>query len=215
MERKIIIGLLGAIIVLALLLQNQCSTKRAVRQDLERTEQEVVRWKDETGRERARVEEVELDYQTYKITQSRLQDSLKQAGIKEKIIYVAGTETVITDTIQTVVRDTVVVGQKALSFDYADEFARVTGLVYTDSISLQYSIKNKLTLVSYTKGFFNRRTYVEAISENPNVQITGMKTLAIRDKKRFGFGPQAGVAYVGGKFQPYIGLGVSWNIIRF
>lgn len=215
MERKIIIGLVAALVISLLLLQRQCSTIGNVRDALAQTEQEVVTWKDKEGRSRAKVEEVTLDYKTYKITQQKIQDSLKALGIKEKIVYIAGATTVVHDTIETVVKDTVVMGVNALTFNYTDEWSRINGVVKSQGVQLSYSIKNELKLVSYKKGFLKRRTYVEAISMNPNVQIAGMSTLSIKNGKAFSFGPQVGVAYIDNRLQPYIGVGVGYNLFRF
>lgn len=52
---------------------------------------------------------------------------------------------------------------------------------------------------------------------NPDDSISGLKVYRVPEAKpkRFAIGPQVGITYIDRKFRPYVGVGVSYNIIRF
>lgn len=195
---------------MSLLMQKQCTTLTQTKNILKQSEQEVTVWRDKEGRSRAKVEDISIDYSTYKITQQAMIDSLKSLGIKKKIIYIAGAETVTVDTLSIDIVDTVYVGENNVRiFDFEDEWTKIHGEVFLDRVDIVYNVRNYIRMVSYNKGFFKRRTIVEAISENPNVEIVGMTSLSIKNRKRFSVGPQVGFTYYNGSIKPYFGFGVS------
>lgn len=44
---------------------------------------------------------------------------------------------------------------------------------------------------------------------------TQTETVTLKDDRQFGIGIQGGYTFDGTKFKPYVGVGFSWNIIRF
>lgn len=44
---------------------------------------------------------------------------------------------------------------------------------------------------------------------------TIIKTISVPDRKRWGLGVQAGAGWNGRKMQPYVGLGVSYDLVRW
>lgn len=69
-------------------------------------------------------------------------------------------------------------------------------------------------------GFFNRRKYVQfdIKNRNPNTVITQVNAYRqmLPQPKRFGIGIQGGYGFSKGLTpQPYVGVGISYNLIRF
>lgn len=64
-------------------------------------------------------------------------------------------------------------------------------------------------------GFRPRLEELEMYPQKEIVTIQTEKTIVVPDKKRFGVGIQAGYGITPAGFQPYLGVGLSYNIIRF
>lgn len=88
--------------------------------------------------------------------------------------------------------------------------------------SLQYSYNAELNLTKYEKrkSFFkDKKTYIDISSPDKNLKINGVenftKDITIPPTK-FGIGVQAGYGINSElKIAPYIGVGLSYNLIRF
>lgn len=83
-----------------------------------------------------------------------------------------------------------------------------------DSTHLDISIKNEYDVVlKKEKGTIN--AYV--INHNPytTTQMERAATVTTPPIKKWVIGPSAGVTYYQGSIKPYIGLGITYNLIRF
>jgi len=79
-------------------------------------------------------------------------------------------------------------------------------------------IPNTLSFViGKTKGFFNSEYRIEAVNSNELIKTIGLDSYTFKERpKRLGIGLQVGYG-LGANFSlaPYIGIGVSYNLIRF
>ncbi len=88
--------------------------------------------------------------------------------------------------------------------------------------TLRYSYNAELNLTKYDKKeslFSRKKTYIDISSPDKNMKINGVENF-IKDisspPTKFGVGVQAGYGLGADlKIQPYIGFGVSYNLIRF
>jgi hypothetical protein len=112
--------------------------------------------------------------------------------------------------------------------EYASDFnlnGWVTGFVTSnkDSVQVSLSVKNDYSIVigKESQGLFKKKkTFVEVTSKNPYTQIQTLRTYQVAEPKpnKFGIGIQAGYGLTLNNtptLTPYIGVGVSYNLIRF
>ena len=64
-------------------------------------------------------------------------------------------------------------------------------------------------------GFLPRREELEIYQREKVVTIQTEKVVRVPDARRWGVGVQAGYGITPAGFQPYLGLGVSYNFLRF
>lgn len=64
-------------------------------------------------------------------------------------------------------------------------------------------------------GFMPRLEEMEIYNKEKVITIQTEKTITIPKKTRFGVGVQAGYGITPAGFQPYLGLGISYNILSF
>ena len=64
-------------------------------------------------------------------------------------------------------------------------------------------------------GFRPRLEELEMYPKKEIITIQTEKTIVVPDKKRFGVGVQAGYGITPAGFQPYLGVGISYNIFMF
>lgn len=64
-------------------------------------------------------------------------------------------------------------------------------------------------------GFLPRLEELEIYQKEKIITIQTEKTITIPKKTRFGVGVQAGYGITPAGFQPYLGLGISYNILSF
>lgn len=125
----------------------------------------------------------------------------------------------INNTGQIFVRDTV-------QQDFHNDWYKVKTAINLSDRSKSYTeitTKDSLTYIDeYVKegGIFNRRTFLQVSisNSNPYNKISGMEVYRkpLPKPKRFGLGPQVGATLSADmKVKPYIGIGGSYNLIRF
>jgi len=104
-------------------------------------------------------------------------------------------------------------------FTYEDEWAEFRLSSTGFAATFEYAVRDSITIANTeqrTKFLGPTITKVSAISHNPATRIVGLEDIEIETRnKKFGIGPQVGVSYIGGKVQPYVGLGVHFSIIKF
>lgn len=64
-------------------------------------------------------------------------------------------------------------------------------------------------------GFMPRLEEITVYPKTQYITVQTEKTIVVPDKKRFGIGVQAGYGITPAGFQPYLGVGISYNLIRF
>lgn len=90
-----------------------------------------------------------------------------------------------------------------------------------DSLFLDYKVALNTAKYSKRKSFLHQReNYINIWSDDPRVTINGVKRFSedVTPKpKRFSIGPNVSYSYnfLTGKWQPAVGIGLQYNLIRF
>lgn len=193
-------------------------TREISRQQTKLKSQTVVvdTWTDKYNQSNAKVERIEGDLKTinelYKVTVDTVETLTNKLKRKEVTNY-ERIDAVVVNHIET---DTIMV-DGVVKLEYSDQFTTITGSL-SDKFIIDIETSVPIHMMTYKEkvGFFKRKTVVHAVSINPAVTLTGISSLAVVEKKkRFGVGAQVGMSYIDGNFTPYIGLGLSYNFIRF
>lgn len=107
-------------------------------------------------------------------------------------------------------------------FDVSNKWADIKAWVVEDgAIGLTYTVRDSITFTAYErkKGFLGMGTpdrWLEGVSHNPNTRISGIDNVIIKDRpKPFSFGVQTGVGFNGDRFAPYLGVGVTYSLLRW
>lgn len=113
-------------------------------------------------------------------------------------------------------------------FKFNDGYLNLTGGLVTDTTQsitdiygdYIYSDKATVTLYNKPKKFLGVKVgssdYMDVHFDNPNTKISGLDGVYLKDPpaKRLGIGPTFGATYYTGKFRPYIGFGINYNLIN-
>lgn len=225
-QRIIFIGGLIALIAIVLIAVAKYEGMRteidSYKSLAEASQKEVKYWKDKEGRSHAQAQAAEATTKAIlEVHNNEMQDLRKQIkGLNRNVsnlnnYITTGVKT--TDTVFTVLRDTVYNNIAGKSFSYNDEWTNIEGLLINDSASLQYQVRDSLTFVTFYKkqGLFKPKLLViEGISYNPHTSITGLKNITVAQprRKRFGVGPYIGIDFRG---RPSIGIGLQYNVFNF
>lgn len=129
-------------------------------------------------------------------------------------------------TIQTIVAaGTETKGSLKPDKDSTSGFAKLSyndrWLTFTyDGDSLQYQIRDSLTFVTYLKkkGIFKKpELTLNAFAQNPATHIKGLTGIKLNAPmpSHFGIGLYGGYGWNGKAFEPQIGIGINYQLIRF
>lgn len=202
---------------------------------------EVTRYKNEAGTWLSQIEGTEAAYDEVYAELSKMKKDLEKNGIDTKNLKsVSKLRIFIHDTVRLepvfipedntaitlpeVDENGIAIAQdgieekKPVSFEYKDEWADIK---LTENLwwwSLEYKVRDSVTLVVTEKQRPIRPDLftITSYSSNSNVVIEGIDYLEIKPKEqRFGFGPQAGVGFNGKNFSPYVGIGCHYTLIKF
>jgi hypothetical protein len=192
--------------------------REIIRQETFLKAQEIVveNWTDKHNMSNSKAERIEGDLRTIRELYKMQTDTIEslQGKLKRKeIVSYQKVDAVVKNTI---VAEAIEEGD-TVRFEYKDKYTRVTG-VLTDKFTIELEQVVPLHLYNYKErsGFFKKTTYVHAVSTNPNVVLTGVSSIVVKEKiKRFGLGVQVGMTYIDTGFRPYLGVGLSYNFIRF
>ena len=105
-------------------------------------------------------------------------------------------------------------------FSKESEFYSITGTSDKNGLTLsEILIPNTLSFAIGKKrtGFFNSEYRIEAVNSNPYIQTTGLDSYTLDvPAKRLGFSLYAGYGLSSDfTFQPQIGIGLTYSLIRF
>ncbi len=110
---------------------------------------------------------------------------------------------------------------KPPSKQYSDKYLSLTYNPENDSLWLNYDVSLNMAKYAKRKWIFDKKQYfVDVWSDDPRVKIQGLKTYTIAHEppRRWSFGLQGGYGITLNdplKFAPYIGAGISYNLIHF
>ena len=105
-------------------------------------------------------------------------------------------------------------------FSLKSKWVDITANMGNDGkIGLMYEARDSISFVSYEKGglLSKKKIYLQGVSHNPNTRITGIEHLEIIPKdRRLGLGVVAGLGLTSrGGVTPFVGIGVSYNIVKW
>lgn len=152
-----------------------------------------------------------------------LQDSTKQLNrlIKgyKKVIAAGNVQTVVKiDTIR-IGFDVPVPCEFERSWSKFDKYYSINGQSNQNGIIIEnIEIPNLLSFAIGDKktGFFKTQYKVEATNSNPYIKITGLDAYTLDvPKKRFGISLVAGYGMSKDGLTPFVGAGLSYNLIQF
>jgi hypothetical protein len=211
MKTKLIIaGLIVLVLLLAGHILKVNKAQNRLRENLRITELKADIWKDKEGRSHAEIERLQLTNKELREVMPALLDSIKKdfAKVKPKTI-----KSIVTVT--TVVRDTIPFPvSNPLSFLYRDQWNEFK---LNQNATLSISIRDSLALVSSGKrsGFLNLKTKytTEAISYNPKVTLTGIRSIdIIPEERRWGIGVMVGYGVTNKGLSPIVAGGIYYRI---
>lgn len=231
-----LLALVVAVGVLIYLLLNNRNAASDHKTEISILKGEVTKYKNEAGKWFSQIEGTEAAYDEVYAELSKLKDELAAAGIKaDNIKSVSKLRISVSDTVrldpvvilphteklsvEPWVEDEPTGDYPQQEYAYTDEWADIRLSQNIFWWALEYRVRDSVTLVveeiqrPIRKDMFKITSY----SANSNVVIEGIDYLEITPKEqRFGFGPQVGVGFnANGKFSPYLGVGVQYNLIKF
>lgn len=232
MNRKHLTTVLAiAAIVIAIIATKRCMDKKVViKQAAELITPDAdtaTHWQDDNGQQHAKevahIVSLEAALTAKDKEIQRLADKLhlRTAQIKDMLEVMArdsGHVTVRVDTfIDSSRKDVAGNPIKVQRFGYKDTWAEIDGQISEGIADIDYSVSVPINVTTYWKRrwFLGRKTYyVDGTSSNPNVSITGINKVMIKDRMpgRFGIGPYVGIDISG---RPSFGLAFTWAVVRF
>lgn len=112
-------------------------------------------------------------------------------------------------------------GTKVLA--HSDKYLNLQYFPHSDSVDFRYNIKLNEVRYKQKKWLFGKNHhYIDVFSDDPRVQINGLKSYRIRGQpqSRWGIGLHAGYGFQIApnatlKPTPIVGLGINYNLIEF
>lgn len=149
----------------------------------------------------------------------KLQEKVKEYEKKLKkggSVTVAGTSTNVSGTVPLIPIDTFNINKpqnKPVSFSFSDEWVNLSGTVKNDSLSFKLRVTNDYSLALIDD---KKAPYIELTELNPYTDVSYLRTFQILKKppSRFGLSVQAGYGITKENLSPYIGVGISYTILR-
>ncbi|MEX6689234.1 hypothetical protein QTN47_17120 [Danxiaibacter flavus] len=216
-----------ALLILCLVLSLQTCFKKVQQvsdlKDVVNASQDTVKkWKDKAGNEHAQKVLVTADVSLLKAVYQKQIDSItdllniKQSQLEAYTGVSLKNSGSIRPKVDTI---TLVDSSKEYQISYSDRWLSLSGKLGKDPL-INYAFTDSLTVTVYhkRKNLFSRsQTYIDVVSLNPNVTVTGLTGFRIPVKKpgRFGVGPYFGYGYSDGKWQPSAGISIQYSLIRF
>jgi len=185
-------------------------------------------YKNDLGTETAKRVAVEASKKKLKesydeeIKELKRRHSIKLSSLESAIL--ASTATVVTDTVEVHYTDTVLVNEELPTFTFSktDVYHSISGSFYNGRINYEFSAFDSLSFVFHYNrtGFLGmgpRELVVEGSSSNPYTKIDGIKGIKVGVERRrpFGIGITAGYGITDSGIGPFIGVGLTYNIVRF
>ena len=216
------------ITVLCFVIFRQCDSKNQSDNSQESVQEflndSITYYKNRLGQQVAEKRAIQGDKQALEILLSKQIDStgqLKSLVWKFRKVQSAGNITQATriDTIE-------IPYEVPLPVHFTREFSKqtdyysITGKANQNGVSLEkIEIPNTLSFAIGKKrtGFFNSEYRIEAVNSNPYIQTTGLDSYTLDvPEKRLGLSLYAGYGLSSNfTFQPQIGIGLTYSLIRF
>ena len=203
---------------------------------LESLNSDLITWKDKDSLNKAKIEVIKTqktkDFLNLKTKDSIIIELQNEVKENKKKLKQSGSSVTIFETksdikhkseTQVVARDTIknYIFPEYKSNINLDEWVVGNVIANRDSTMLDIKIKNSYSIVigSEKQGLFKKtKPYVEVTNKNPFSETESLRTyqVSLPRQKRFSLG--ISVNYGIGKgfeFQPFVGIGIQYNLIRF
>lgn len=151
----------------------------------------------------------------------KLQEKVKEYEKKMKpgsSVTVGGTTTNVSGTVPISYVDTSEVDtsqtvNKPVSFTFSDEWIDLSGNIKNDSLRFNLKVRNEFSLALINE---KKSSYIELREMNPYTDVDYLRTYQVLQKppSRFGISVQAGYGVTKEVLSPYLGVGVSYTILR-
>ena len=175
----------------------------------------VKHYKNRLGQEIAVKTALHGDKESLELLLSNSESELRELAKKFKDVQAAGQVTTITKI------DTILIGYEIpVPFDFQrdwqkkDPFYNISGTSTQDGITINsLEIPNTLSFViGKKKGNF----IIEAVNSNPHIKTNGLDAYSFKlPKKRFGISVFAGYGFGKSGLTPLVGVGLSYQLVRF
>lgn len=215
-----------AVVALAFLLLRQCSETRNLKQSRENIQNYLADTIDYYTNERGQIvaekQALKGEKETLEILLSETSDQLKNLSDKFKDIKAAGEIGQVIEIVDTIK----VPYEVPVPFEFSRNWSKIDKSYFISGNSTNLgitidslSIPNTLSFVIGEKktGFWKSEYRIEAVNSNPYVKTTGLDAYTFeRSKKRFGLSVYTGYGISKNfTFTPQIGVGLSFDLIRF
>lgn len=136
---------------------------------------------------------------------------------KPDIIYIGAQTyidtTVVTNIIYDTINNTIV---KCYGFEVKNEWVDLTGVACPDTTTFKLKLRDEFIISTGSRrGLFNPEYDIFVTSKNPYVKATDIGSIRYKPKPtKFGIGFQLGYGVTRSGISPYLGVGVSYNILR-
>lgn len=157
--------------------------------------------RNEKGELTARALAMEIEVNTLKNINNDLTKNLKKeiGNIRNLISTIEIKNATIRDSVTTLLRDstviriskhdsTVIDTFRYKSFAYRDDFTDIDGLIFDDSVSIDYSVRSDMRVTAYRdREWFLGKKYTKFsfYSNNPNLSIDGLQPIIVKDEKKW------------------------------
>lgn len=231
-EKKVIAVLIIIILMLLGLWRNQASKTQEAKDITNAITDELETERNKYGQEVAKIAVITAESKksllkigTQDSTIIALQKTVKEYKGRLNTAIVLNNQTTTKGETETVViRDTIIIdGEEQIAQYYETKWTNKWEdgyiLAKPDSILRDIKVKNEyqITLGKVKNGWFKKKEYeVQVLNLNPNTTTQELRTFQVKEKpKRLSLGVQVGygIGLLDFKFQPYVGVGLQYNII--
>ncbi len=187
-------GIVVVLAVMCFLAMRQCASNGQERDDAIRTighrDTVIDVFWDKMGRQHNIIREREMSVQVLEeshdseLVALRADYEGKLKNLQSRTVV----RVVTTDTVQTVVHDTIRPdGEKGRTFEYSDEWARIHGSLFDTTASLAYAFRTGVTLDRMwkrPKWYKRKELYLDVRMDNPHAMLQNVQTFVITPERK-------------------------------
>jgi hypothetical protein len=234
-DLKYFIGLLFVIAGLCIVLTIQVREGIQKENIISEQKAEIEYYNNRIGTETAKRFAVEVnknklkEYYEKEISTIRERHNIKTKNLEAAVL--AKVETVVRDTIKVSVKakgdtpnlsfSSVDWKQAEIDFNNSDKWHRIRGNISNGVLKYDIATFDSLSFVFHRKrtgflGMGRKQIIIEGASDNPYTKIEGIKGIKVGNERRrpFGIGVSFGYGMTDQGLSPYVGIGLTYQLIR-